>query len=146
MNILTTSSTRRTFRGLFRGLFGAFLQVSGYSGSFNSSCGGDQGTGGSTLSNRGLFTNTTGSADFTSRSTRLTAFSDFTGFNHRKIQSNTNNNKRIIILSIFLQKFFNKMSGALFNALSFEAHEGLLNSLNIRALSLTHRKHLSKLL
>lgn len=75
---------RRTFRGLFRGLFGAFLQVSGYSSSFYSSCGGDQGTGGSALSNRGLFTNTAGSADFTSRSTGFTAFSGFTGFNHRK--------------------------------------------------------------
>ena len=83
MNILTTSS-RRTFRGLFRGLFRAFLQMSGYSGSFNSSCGGDQGTGGSTLSNRGLFADTTGSADFTSRSAGLAAFSGFTSFNHRK--------------------------------------------------------------
>lgn len=137
---------RRTFRGLFRGLFGAFLQVGSYSGSFNSSCGGDQGAGGSTFGYRGLFANTTGSADFTSRSTRLTTFSDFTGFNHRKIQSNTNNNKRIIILSIFLQKFFNKMRGTLFNPLSFEGHESFLNSLNIRTLSLTHRKDLGKLL
>lgn len=112
--------------------------MGGYSGSFNGSCGGDQGTGGSTLSNRGLFANTTGSADFTSRSTRLAAFSGFTGFNHRKIQTITNNNKRIIILSIFLQEFFNKMGGALFYALGFKGHKGFLNSLNIRTLGLTH--------
>lgn len=108
MNILTTSSTRRTFRGLFRGLFGAFLQVGGYSGSFNSSCGSDQGTGGSTLSNGGLFANAAGSVDFTSRSARLATFSDFTGFNHRKYKTNTNNNKRIIILSIFYKNFLTR--------------------------------------
>lgn len=99
---------RRTFRGLFRGLFGAFLQVGGYSGSFNSSCGGDQGAGGSALSNRGLFTNAASSADFTSRSTRLAAFSGFTSFNHRKIQTITNNNKRIINLSIFYKNFLTR--------------------------------------
>lgn len=137
---------RRTFRGLFRGLFGTFLQVGSYSGSFNSGCGGDQGTRGSTLSNRGLFANTTGSADFTSGSTGLAAFSGFTGFNHRKIQTITNNNKRIIILSIFLQEFFNKMGSALFYALGFKGHEGFLNSLNIRTLGLAHRKDLGKLL
>lgn len=137
---------RRTFRGLFRGLFGAFLQVGGYSGSFNSSCGGDQGTGGSTLSNRGLFTNAASSADFTSRGAGFTTFSGFTSFNHRIYKTNTNNNKRIIILSIFLQEFFNKMGGTLFYALGFKGHEGFLNSLNIRTLSLTHREDLGKLL
>ena len=75
---------RRTFRGLFRGLFGAFLQVGGYSGSFYSSCGGDQGTRGSALSNRGLFTNAASSANFASRGVGFTAFSGFTSFNHRK--------------------------------------------------------------